>query len=258
MIETILGILWFLMMGTFFSSRLFGWPIPGLQGGPILFGADDPTEFQFPYEIVSMRGFGSNFTYRYLGALIDVMVFWTPGKRRVAALRIHRPFSDNMVIRKNYGLLSQVTRVFPVSPWGRKGRRSKAELVLTNKDVCRLLSTIPEFELILISKANLIAARYVAAGDYTPESLCAWAGALYNIHVYGQKVLEHADFPLEAASLRACCPFCREEVMEADGRTCEQCGTLHHGSCWVENNGCAVFGCRQRAEEQGASMDRVI
>lgn len=208
----------------------------------------DANEFIFPYEIVSMRRVGSDFTYRYLGALIDIKVLGT-GSRRIVAVRIHRAFPEKIVIRKNYALLSRITGVFPISPWRRKGARSKVELVVTNKDVCRQLSRIPEFELILINKESLVAGRFVSEGTISAEYLSFSASVLYNLHVYAQRVMQQHDFPLDPVSVNALCPFCREQATEIDGTTCEMCGTLHHTSCWKENRGCAVFGCQRREQE---------
>jgi len=41
------------------------------------------------------------------------------------------------------------------------------------------------------------------------------------------------------------CPYCRNEVLEAEGnrKDCPGCGTPHHADCFEENGGCTVFGC---------------
>lgn len=203
----------------------------------------DSSEFPFPYEISSLRTLGLDFTFKYLGALIDVKVLQA-GRKRVLAVRINRPFPINAIIRQNYALLAEVGRVFPVRPWRRRVKQSKLELVMTNKDVTRQLARICEFELILVNKESLVAGRYFASGDYNGETLSVWTSALYNLHVYASKVVCAADLPMEPISVEVFCPFCRESVTEKASTGCETCGTLHHTLCWEENHGCAVFGCQ--------------
>ncbi len=42
----------------------------------------------------------------------------------------------------------------------------------------------------------------------------------------------------------AVCPYCRTEIEEGGGVTCEGCGTPHHTECLAENGGCTLFGCK--------------
>jgi TM2 domain-containing membrane protein YozV len=39
------------------------------------------------------------------------------------------------------------------------------------------------------------------------------------------------------------CPYCRSEIDQGGGVTCEGCGTPHHVECLEENGGCTLFGC---------------
>jgi len=41
------------------------------------------------------------------------------------------------------------------------------------------------------------------------------------------------------------CPYCREEISDAQQIECPACQTVHHYDCWQENAGCTVFGCRE-------------
>lgn len=230
-----------LFLSSILLYRMFGLSIPFLTKSlPAELLAN---EYPFPYEITSFRRIGSDFTYRYLRATIDVRVFIVR-ERRIAAIRINHAFPENLMIRKDYSLLSYVRVVFPVSAWHSAGRRSKVGLVMTDQNVARQLSKIPEFGLILTNKEGLIAARYVSPSEHTAENLSLWGSILYNLHVYSQNVLQRADFPMENHSQESLCPFCREEISRLDETSCDLCGTLHHVSCWKENGGCAVFGCK--------------
>lgn len=40
------------------------------------------------------------------------------------------------------------------------------------------------------------------------------------------------------------CPYCKTAFTDDDDIVvCSQCGMPHHKECWIENQGCAVFGC---------------
>lgn len=40
------------------------------------------------------------------------------------------------------------------------------------------------------------------------------------------------------------CPFCKTKFEEGDDIVvCSTCDMPHHKDCWVENQGCTVFGC---------------
>jgi hypothetical protein len=39
------------------------------------------------------------------------------------------------------------------------------------------------------------------------------------------------------------CPYCKEAMEGQERWICRQCGSQHHQVCWMENEGCAVFGC---------------
>lgn len=40
------------------------------------------------------------------------------------------------------------------------------------------------------------------------------------------------------------CPYCRDDLHRSDECVrCVICGAPHHGSCWGQNGGCAVYGC---------------
>jgi hypothetical protein len=61
-----------------------------------------------------------------------------------------------------------------------------------------------------------------------------------------------------AESTGRACPFCKDEIATTAVRIeCATCGTWHHATCFEENGGCAVFGCKEkrgigRAEERRA------
>jgi hypothetical protein len=41
------------------------------------------------------------------------------------------------------------------------------------------------------------------------------------------------------------CPYCQSPITEDEEHVrCPACHTPHHRSCWQENGGCAVYGCR--------------
>lgn len=52
--------------------------------------------------------------------------------------------------------------------------------------------------------------------------------------------------PGESAAGRVC-PYCKDAVPEdAVYIECKTCGTWHHATCFEENQGCAVFGCKEK------------
>jgi Zn finger protein HypA/HybF involved in hydrogenase expression len=55
--------------------------------------------------------------------------------------------------------------------------------------------------------------------------------------------------PIEAIIIKpeVECPYCHTKFQEKDiVILCPNCKTLHHKDCWLENRGCAIFGCWQR------------
>lgn len=49
-----------------------------------------------------------------------------------------------------------------------------------------------------------------------------------------------SDAPTPAAN----CPYCLAVIAGTDEvAPCPGCGAVHHGECWTENGGCAVYGC---------------
>lgn len=45
------------------------------------------------------------------------------------------------------------------------------------------------------------------------------------------------------AADRTLCPFCHDDVTQAEGTACPSCGTQHHTECWEEGAGCTILGC---------------
>ena len=62
--------------------------------------------------------------------------------------------------------------------------------------------------------------------------------------------------PAREPRLAAHCPFCKDALLpDAPSAECAACGTPHHLSCYEEQKGCAVYGCkshkaRARVQEQ--------
>lgn len=53
------------------------------------------------------------------------------------------------------------------------------------------------------------------------------------------------DISIEMArtgAVAAKCPYCLA-VLEGEQETCSGCRAAYHRECWVENGGCAVYGC---------------
>lgn len=51
------------------------------------------------------------------------------------------------------------------------------------------------------------------------------------------------------------CAICQSEILDAEPtQTCPECESKYHDDCWVENRGCAVYGCPQvpRTEHRDA------
>jgi hypothetical protein len=43
------------------------------------------------------------------------------------------------------------------------------------------------------------------------------------------------------------CPYCKDAVAEGSVFIeCATCTTRHHATCFEENQGCAVFGCKEK------------
>lgn len=48
----------------------------------------------------------------------------------------------------------------------------------------------------------------------------------------------------DAAATGLRCPYCQFPLKQgASVERCDACGALHHGECWDDGGGCAVFGC---------------
>ena len=51
--------------------------------------------------------------------------------------------------------------------------------------------------------------------------------------------------PAREPRLAAHCPFCKDALLpDAPSAECAACGTPHHLSCYEEQKGCAVYGCK--------------
>ena len=46
------------------------------------------------------------------------------------------------------------------------------------------------------------------------------------------------------------CPYCKKVIEAPDIPECPACTTPHHLECWVENRGCAVYGCSEVPEDE--------
>lgn len=43
------------------------------------------------------------------------------------------------------------------------------------------------------------------------------------------------------------CPYCKDTLAPGSVHLeCAACGTWHHATCFEENQGCSVFGCREK------------
>lgn len=50
------------------------------------------------------------------------------------------------------------------------------------------------------------------------------------------------------------CPFCLWPLKADEAlRKCDDCHAQYHDECWVENGGCAIFGCPTWAAGQGVA-----
>lgn len=48
------------------------------------------------------------------------------------------------------------------------------------------------------------------------------------------------------------CPFCLVDVGPGDEtESCPSCHAVYHRECWIENGGCAVYGCASMAAVEG-------
>ena len=53
---------------------------------------------------------------------------------------------------------------------------------------------------------------------------------------------------LSGSGSRVVCPYCQGKMGTGEEtRSCPECGTTHHASCWLENEGCTVYGCTMMA-----------
>jgi hypothetical protein len=51
------------------------------------------------------------------------------------------------------------------------------------------------------------------------------------------------------------CPYCKDAIPDAVVHIeCATCSTWHHATCFEENGGCSVFGCR---EQRGRGVARL-
>jgi len=50
------------------------------------------------------------------------------------------------------------------------------------------------------------------------------------------------------------CPYCQFPIKPGDDYViCSDCKQPHHENCWKDNGGCTTFGCKGKAEVEGAS-----
>ena len=63
--------------------------------------------------------------------------------------------------------------------------------------------------------------------------------------------LQAERFAWTGGGKQSLCPYCREEVAEAqaDLVACESCQTLHHEECFDEHGGCTIYGCGGASKE---------
>jgi len=71
--------------------------------------------------------------------------------------------------------------------------------------------------------------------------------AEYSEDVSGVNVTQgDGDLGIGFGNLDADCPYCKVKIENSNTAVyCPHCNTPHHKECWVENNGCAVYGCEQ-------------
>lgn len=52
---------------------------------------------------------------------------------------------------------------------------------------------------------------------------------------------------IQAREATVLCPFCKDSIDESVPHVaCEKCATRHHPSCFLDNGGCAIFGCGEK------------
>jgi ribosomal protein L37AE/L43A len=49
--------------------------------------------------------------------------------------------------------------------------------------------------------------------------------------------------PARVAKLKHVCPYCQSDDDAAPFGSCPSCGTVLHGDCWSDNDGCPMPGC---------------
>ncbi|MCZ2108071.1 MAG: hypothetical protein LC118_00615 [Dehalococcoidia bacterium] len=57
------------------------------------------------------------------------------------------------------------------------------------------------------------------------------------------------------------CPYCQTPLLDGDERmACPKCDSVYHRECWIENEGCAVFGCggQAGAPDSPAESSRMV
>ncbi|QDU93028.1 hypothetical protein Pla8534_08030 [Lignipirellula cremea] len=86
----------------------------------------------------------------------------------------------------------------------------------------------------------LLAAERRLAGR---QGKCQGCGAVFEIPQPG--VLSTAP-RADAIAVQEVCGICQTAIAEDDPRTlCQACDLPYHAECWVENLGCAAYGCSQ-------------
>lgn len=98
-------------------------------------------------------------------------------------------------------------------------------------------------------------ASWIAAGAGLVQALVAWdpadpervLRAIDRLDLVALALEEVKAPRVESGGLLRC-PFCRERIADTDVvARCDVCMTPHHPSCFEENHGCAVYGCRNRS-----------
>lgn len=83
-----------------------------------------------------------------------------------------------------------------------------------------------------------LSSAVVSAGwlDQVLDGLFRVAALLDTMQVVVRKVAPRA-------ADRTLCPFCHDDVGQAESTACPSCGTAHHTECWEEGAGCTILGC---------------
>lgn len=86
------------------------------------------------------------------------------------------------------------------------------------------------------------------------EELCRVCGKHQNDEA--EEIVFPADECTEAIDKALYCPYCRNEIFEADEiYLCQHCQTPHHKQCWEEKHECSVFSCYSKRHEDTSVGD---